>query len=256
MNILPRAETCFFEHDPGMALARRAAVEGIGTLLLMLVASGSAQRASLVFPDQPGLGLVAHAVATSCGLVALVTAFGSASGGHFNPLITGLQWLARERRLDCTLAYVAAQLLGAGLGAWLSGLLFAADSGQPAAPSRILILSEAIASAGLMIIVFGCARSGRAQTGPFAVGAWLCGAILTMPSGSCANPAIAVAALFAAGPAALPLPTVLSYLPAEIVGALLALLVISIAYPARRRTAHRAEDRELSIKSTAGRLTS
>jgi glycerol uptake facilitator-like aquaporin len=232
----PRAETCFFEQDPNAALARRATAEGMGTLLLMLAATGSGLTAHRLLPETPSFGLIASAIATAGALISLIVAFGSVSGGHFNPLITALQWLGGQRKLDCTLAYAAAQLGGAIAGALIASLAFG-EGERPAMllrPSWTLAASEVLATAGLMIVVFGCARSGRADTGPFAVGAWIAAAIIATPSLSYANPAIALGALFAAEPIALPLTTALSYGLAELAGALLAFLVIAIAYPQRR----------------------
>jgi len=93
----------------------------------------------------------------------------------------------------------------------------------------------AAATAGALvglIIAFGeISRSGRKETGPFAVGAWLLAAVVATPSASYANPAITIAAFFAAGPIALSLSQTLAYVPAEIAGALIALIPLSIAYP-------------------------
>ena len=216
-----------------MALRRRTIAEGVGTLLLILAATGSGLTAQHLFPDRPALGLLVSAGVTAGALVGLIVAFGSASRSHFNPLITGLQWLAGQRKLDCTLAYAAAQLSGSIVGATIASHVFGTGGSlvTPTAASWTLILSEVIASAGLMIVVFGCARSGRTENGPFAIGAWLAGAIFTMPSTSYANPAIALGAVFAKAPIALPATTALLYMPAEIAGALLALLVVAITYP-------------------------
>lgn len=230
-----RAETCFFEHDPSVALCRRATVEGVGTLLLMLAATGSGLMAQRLVPEGGVLVLVTSAVATVGALVSLIVAFGSASGGHFNPLITLLQWLGRERTLSCTLGYVVAQFAGAAIGAVLANRVFASPV-RPhffAPPTWALIASETLATAGLMIVVFGCARSGRADTGPFAVGAWLVAAIVATPSNSYANPAITFAAILADGPIALPGARAWPYLAAEAGGALIAFAVIAIAYPRR-----------------------
>lgn len=231
----PRPETCFFERDPGVALVRRAMVEGVGTLLLVLAATGAGLTASRLFFDNAALSLLASAVTTAGALVGLILAFGAVSGGHFNPLITGLQWVAGERKLDCTLAYIAAQVLGGVAGALLAGLVFS-GGGHPAVLPTVgwkMVASEVVASAGLMMVVFGCARSGRKDTGPFAVGAWLTAAIVATPSTSYANPAIAVAALFATGPINLSPETALFYVVAEVAGALVALGCIEIAYPRR-----------------------
>jgi glycerol uptake facilitator-like aquaporin len=90
-------------------------------------------------PSLPLLALLANAVATAGALVGLILAFGAVSDGHFNPLITTLQWLSRERNLRCTIAYCVAQMVGAVLGAFLANWLF----GQPLIPNSMNIAPPA-----------------------------------------------------------------------------------------------------------------
>ncbi|MBS0560899.1 MAG: aquaporin [Proteobacteria bacterium] len=233
LRALPPQTTCFFEADPDAKLVPRALAEGVGTLLLTMSVVSSGIVSQRVGPGDALLGLAIGAVAIASTLVSLIVAFGAASGGHFNPLITGLQWLARERRSGCAATYVAAQLAGGLLGAILTGVMFGAP--PPAATvqgvSFSLLTSETLASAGLMIVVFGCARSGRTETGPFAVGAWLLGAIIVSPSGSYANPAITLASITPIGPTHLAVGTAVGFVAAEVAGALLALAVICAIYP-------------------------
>jgi glycerol uptake facilitator-like aquaporin len=231
----PVQRSCFVEADPSLALPRRAAVELVGTLLLTVAAIGSGLAMARLQPVSPAIGLLAGALATSGALVGLIQALGNVSGGHFNPLITLLQYFGGARPLGCTIAYVAGQAAGAVAGALLTNLIFATARGSISLPSgsSALALSEAVAAAGLMIVVFGCMRSFRAETGPFAVGAWLTAAIIGTPSTSYANPAIALAAAFAAGPVALPGWTALLYAAMELAGALVALVTIAIFYPAQ-----------------------
>jgi glycerol uptake facilitator-like aquaporin len=226
------APNCFTETDPHLALARRAMAEFAGTLLLMLVVVGvgmSTRRGS------PTLGVIAEALGVSGALAGLIIAFGPVSGGHFNPLITLLQWLSGLRDLNCTIVYIAAQVAGGIVGALTAALMFGAFGPRSVTPFMKpgLAMSEFVASAGLMIIVFGCTRGGRTDTAPFAVGAWLAAAIMATPSGSCANPAIALAAIFAVGPASLPAGTAFLYVPVQVLGALLALATVNFCYPAR-----------------------
>jgi glycerol uptake facilitator-like aquaporin len=225
--------TCFVEADPQLQLARRATVECIGTLFLTIASTGAALAVTRVEPANHGFALLLSALVTSGALVGLIFAFGKVSGGHFNPLITLLQWLARERTGKCAAAYVTGQLIGAALGAGIANLLFPTPAVEQAisTPTVSLVASEFIASAGLMTLVFGCMRSGLASTGPIAVGAWLFAAIVATPSGSYANPAIIVASLIAHGPIHLSVQTVWLYAPAELFGALLALLIIAVGYP-------------------------
>jgi len=172
---------CFHEHDPNVPLQRRAFVEALGSFLLVFVALASGVKAQLLAPSLPLVALIANAIATAAALVGLILALGPVSGGHFNPLITALQWLRRERSSRCTLGYCAAQLAGASFGVALANMLF-----TPSQPSAIavttslaqLLASEVLASAALMTIVFACSRSSLGSAGPLAVGAWLAAAII------------------------------------------------------------------------------
>ena len=227
------ANTCFFEQDAQSALWRRTSIELSGTFFLMLVVCASSHAAQQLF-QHAGAVVVTNAFATGAALTGLIIAFGAASGGHFNPLITCMQWIRRERSLLCTAAYVVAQFAGAGAGAWLGTLFVGANDVPYSIASSVDTahwVSEVIASAGLMIVVFGSSQSGRKETGPIAVGAWLMAAIIALPSGSYANPAICLAAVIADAPMALSFPAAGSYVVAEIIGGAIALAVTEIGYP-------------------------
>jgi len=228
------AERCFFEKDATAALSRRAGAEAVGSLLLMLAIVGAGQMSARFDTASPGLSQLVTACAAAGALVGLIVAFGSVSGGHFNPLITLLQWLRGERTSSCTAAYVTAQVVGASGGGILASLVFlpAPSAGPPVVAATSLLASEVLASASLMLVVFGCSLSGRRDTGPFAVGAWLAAAILATPSLSYANPAVAVAAFFSNGPVALPGWLTSAYAVAELLGAALAWPLVGLLFPA------------------------
>jgi glycerol uptake facilitator-like aquaporin len=227
---------------------RRAGVECVGTLLLMLVVTSAGFAAQRLNSEMAHLGIFYSALATGGALIGLVIAFGNASGGHFNPLITCLQWIAHERKTSCTIAYVVAQFVGGLLGALAADVLFQAriKAAEPAHIGATMLLSEVISTAGLMVVIFGCSRSGLKTTGPLAAGSWLIAAIVAVPSGSYANPAISLAAIVAGGRVALPLYTALSYVPVECAGALIALAIISLAYPRTRLSKPRSPPRDVA----------
>jgi glycerol uptake facilitator-like aquaporin len=228
------ALTCFFEHDRGQSLARKAFAESVGTALLTVAAAGSSLSIQRLAPGSPVAALLATSVATAAALTGLILALGAVSGGHFNPLITTLQWLGKERDPVCSVSYIVAQLFGAALGAVTTNLMFGFSRVSPQVHSDLQHgSSEALASTGLLIIVFGCSRGGHKSSGPFAVGAWLTAATLATPSNSYANPAIVAAALIAAGPIALSRATALLYLATEMAGALVAFGIVSLLYPAQ-----------------------
>lgn len=232
-----KPERCFHETDPAVSLMRRAAVESIGSALLVLLASCAGTATQRAFPNLPGLTLPLVAVVIAAGLASLIIAIGKISGGHFNPLISASQWVMGERSTNCAAIYMIAQCGGGLVGGIGAALLWGGTPGSGASGSWTGFPSEVIASAGLLLIVFGCARSGRPETGPFAVGAWLIAAIIATPSASYANPAVVLGAVVSSGPFALRGAALMPFLSAELVGTLLALICIRLIFPAERSTA-------------------
>jgi glycerol uptake facilitator-like aquaporin len=187
------APACFFEEEPATGLWRRTFVEAVGTCFLTIAMVGSGIAVTDRAKDEPLVASAIVAIAVAGSLVGLIVALGKVSGGHYNPLITLSQWLSGERGVGCTFAYLGGQLAGGLIGATVAGLMFGAfpsDAASPNSFSTTLLVSEAVASAGLLTIVLGCGRSAKWETGPFAVGAWLTAAILATPSTSYANPAV------------------------------------------------------------------
>src|SRR3954466_8059241 len=70
------------------SLGRKATAEAVGTGLLAAVVVGSGIFAQRLSPNDVGLQLLESSTATAGGLVALILAFGSISGAHFNPVVT------------------------------------------------------------------------------------------------------------------------------------------------------------------------
>src|SRR5262249_57445314 len=101
-------------------LRKRAVAEGVGTALLLAIVVGSGIMAERLFGGSAGLSLLANALATGAGLIALILAFGPISGAHFNPAVTLAD--AWQRRLPWRDApvYIAAQLSGAFAGVALA----------------------------------------------------------------------------------------------------------------------------------------
>ena len=115
-------------------------------------------------------------------LVAIILAVGPVSGAHLNPVVTwptvcfgGLTSLEAG-------AYVAGQVAGGVAGAVIANLMFVAARGRAVhhapASSGGLWLGEVVATFGLLLVVFGVARSGRPSVAPFAVGAYIGGCLL------------------------------------------------------------------------------
>lgn len=222
---------CFMELDPQLSLLRRGAAEFTGTLLLVFVLVATrlnAVHSSTV--DHDAYGFVG-AVAAGGALAGLILALGTVSGGHFNPLITILQWMSQLRAANCAVAYVGAQLVGGVTGAILATTVVGAahEATRPGSPGHGFMLAELLSSAGLMVVVFGCMRSGRREFGPLAVGLWLTGSAIALPA-AFANPALALGMKVAFGVGALTLHSLALSVLMEIVGAFVAAAVVGLLF--------------------------
>jgi glycerol uptake facilitator-like aquaporin len=175
------------------ALVRRASAEGVGTAFLVAVVVGSGIAAQRLSPNNVGLELLENAVATGAGLVALILAFGSVSGAHFNPVVTLAERLLGDMRTRDACWYVIAQTVGACVGCVAANVMFgvpAIDVSQHARSSPALWFSEAVATFGLIVVILGVVRAGRSGLAPFAVGAYIAAAYWFTSSTGFANPAV------------------------------------------------------------------
>lgn len=177
-------------------MIRRAVVaEFTGTALLLAAVVGSGIMAQRLSGGNLALALLANALATGGALVALILAFGPVSGAHFNPVVTladawrgGLAWSAVGPYVG---AQIAGALCGTGLANVMFGLpLFFASHRHRAGPA--MLLSEFVATSGLLGTIWGCVRSRPAAT-PYAVAAYIIAAYWFTPSTSFANPAVTIA---------------------------------------------------------------
>ena len=215
-------------------LARRLFAELLGSAFLAALVVGSGIAAQTLSPGDVGLQLFENAAATAAGLFTIILMFGPVSGGHFNPVVSladasfgGLPW--RDAR-----AYVPAQIAGCILGAVTANGMFSLaaitiSTDHRATPAHLL--SEVIATAGLVLVIFSLARTRRAGSAPAAVGAYIGAAYFFTSSASFANPAISVGRIFSNTFAGIAPPSVPPYILAELLGGALAVLVIRLLYP-------------------------
>lgn len=179
-------------------LAQRLASEALGTAFLLAAVVGSGIMAEKLSAGNVSLALLENTLATGAALIALILAFGSISGAHFNPAVTladatqgGLSW-------RMALAYVFAQCLGAIVGVYAAHLMFGLDVIQISTHQRSgasQLFSEFVATFGLLATIWGCLRA-RLSAVPFAVGAYITSAYWFTASTSFANPAVTLARCF------------------------------------------------------------
>jgi glycerol uptake facilitator-like aquaporin len=176
-------------------LARRLSAEAVGTAFLAAAVVGSGIAAERRSPGNAGLQLLENSTATGAALAALILGLGPVSGAHFNPLVTLADRLLGGMSTAVATCYVTAQLAGACLGVMVANLMFALPAvsvSEHARSAHGLWLGEAVASFGLLLVILGVLRSGRAPVAAFAVGGYIAAAYWFTSSTSFANPALTV----------------------------------------------------------------
>jgi glycerol uptake facilitator-like aquaporin len=212
---------------------RRLAAEFVGTALLLAGVVGSGIMAQQLSTDV-GLQLLQNSFATAGVLVALILALGPASGAHFNPVVTLADRVFGGIDTPTALAYVVMQVTGGVVGVISANVMFDLDPVTWSTKDRSaghLLFAEGIATFGLLLVIFGVVRSGRASVAAFAVAGYVAGAYWFTSSTSFANPAVTVARMFSdtfAGiePASAPAFIVVQFLAAGV-----AIAFIRLVYP-------------------------
>ena len=217
------------------SLPRRLAAEFLGSAFLAAIVIGSGIAAQRLSPGDTGLELLENSAATAAGLFAIILMFGPVSGAHFNPVVSfadaalgGLSW----RDATC---YLPAQVAGCVTGAVAANLMFAQAAVSVSVKHRASsahALSEVIATAGLVLVIFALARSGRAHTAPAAVGAYIGAAYWFTASTSFANPAITVGRMLSDSFAGIAPSSAPVFIAAQACGGVAGLLLVRFLYPA------------------------
>jgi arsenate reductase len=214
-------------------LRRRLLAEFLGSALLAAVVIGSGIAAARLSPGDTGLQLLENAAATATGLFAIILVFGPVSGAHLNPVVSLVDAAFGGLSRRDALAYVPAQVAGCVAGAVLANAMFAQAAVSIATTHRATgahALAEIVATAGLLLVIFSLARTGRGATAPAAVGAYIGAAYWFTSSTSFANPAITVGRMFSDSFAGIAPASAPAYIVAQLVGGAVAIGLIRALY--------------------------
>jgi arsenate reductase len=215
-------------------LSRKLFGEYLGSLLLATVVIGSGIAAQTLSPHAIGLELLENAVATGLGLFVLIATFGPISGAHFNPVISfvdaafgGISWRTAW-------SYLLAQVAGCTTGAVLANLMFSRSAISLSTNHRATLaheLSEVMATAGLVLVIFALAKAKRSSLAPAAVGAYIASAYFFTSSTSFANPAIVVGRMFSNSFAGIAPSSAPLFVVAELIGGVAGFGLVKAFYP-------------------------
>jgi glycerol uptake facilitator-like aquaporin len=218
-------------------LPRKLAGEALGTALLLAVVIGSGIMAERLSGGNVALALLANTLATVGGLYVLIEVFGPISGAHFNPAVSAVMAWRGELAVGALLPYVAAQLLGAMLGAWLAHAMFDLPVLQWSAKLRTGTgqwIAEAVATAGLLLVILR-APAGRAAA---MVASYIGAAYWFTASTSFANPAAAFGRMFSDSFAGIAPASAPGFMLAELLGAAIGLAIHNAFEPRLHPAGH------------------
>jgi glycerol uptake facilitator-like aquaporin len=220
--------------DVTSTLTRKLTAEAVGTGLLVAIVVGSGIFAVRLSPNDAGLQLLENSTATAGGLVALILAFGSVSGAHFNPIVSLADRIFGGLTTRELVLYVPAQIAGACLGAIVANLMFDLDAVSLSTHARDtsgLLLGEVVASFGLLMVILGVVRSGKANTAPFAVAGYIAAAYWFTSSSSFANPAVTIGRTLSDTFAGIEPASAPGFITAQVAGGLLAVALARFLFP-------------------------
>jgi glycerol uptake facilitator-like aquaporin len=163
-------------------------------------------------------------------LIVLIGMLGAVSGAHFNPAVSMIQVFRGQLTVRDASAYVVVQIAGCIAGAIVAHAMFEMPLIQASAHVRAgpaLWLSEIVATSGLILVVLSCKGP---ESAAWRVAAWIGAAYWFTASTSFANPAITIGRAFTDTFAGIRPPDAPGFIGAQIVGALVGLLLGKILF--------------------------
>jgi glycerol uptake facilitator-like aquaporin len=207
--------------------------EAVGTAFLVMAVVGSGIAAERLSPGDRGLQLLENSLVTGAALVALILALQPVSAS-FNPVVTLVERVlglvtGREAAMS-----IAAQVVGGVVGCVLANLMFDLDAVTVSTHHRATgatLLAEVVATAGLVVIVFGTLRAGRPETVAYAVGGYITAAYWFTSSTSFANPAVTLARTLSDTFAGIAPASAPAFLLMQVIGGAVGLGLITLLHP-------------------------
>jgi glycerol uptake facilitator-like aquaporin len=212
-------------------MRRALLAEGLGAMLLAATVIGSGIMAERLAGGNLAVALLANTGATAAVLATLIALFGPISGAHFNPAVSIVETIRGKLTVQQAAAYVIVQIAGCCLGALLAHAMFELPLIQASTHMRTgpaQWLSEAVATAGLILVVIGSSGPNDAA---WRVSAWIGAAYWFTASTSFANPAITIARSLSNTFAGIAPTHVAGFITAQLCGAVLGLILAKFLLP-------------------------
>lgn len=213
-------------------LLRKLAAEFLGTAGIVATVVGTGHMAESLNADAT-VGLVLMALGVGAVLFGAIAMLMPVSGAHFNPAVTIVMGLQRKIGFPEGSLYISSQILGAIAGAGLGNLMFmqaifSSNGGTRANAGSML--GEVVASFGLVLLILFFVRQNQLNLIAPGVALWIIAGHFFTSSTSFANPAVTIGRSFTDTLTGIDLASTMSFIPMQVIGALLAFLVFKFFY--------------------------
>ena len=202
---------------------RTLLAELVGTAILAMAIVGSGVMATNLTKDV-GLQLFIVAFATFLILAVLIQMLGPISGAHFNPAVTLVILINKGISATTAINYVVTQVIGAFIGVVLANVMFdlpAIGASTHTKTSSNLLISEVIATAGLILVILMVGKQNEGRYVPLAVAGWIGSAYFFTSSTTFANPAVTFSRAFSDTFTGIEINSVPGFVIAQLVGAVI-----------------------------------
>jgi glycerol uptake facilitator-like aquaporin len=205
-------------------MLNRLLAECLGTAVLLCSVVGSGIMAERLASGNIAVALLANTLATVFALYVLIEIFAPISGAHFNPAVSLVMRIKGKLTSSEMLGYFVVQLFGAALGVWLAHLMFDMPIFELSSKVRTGIgqwIAEIVATTGLLLVILRSPPGKVSAVVAYYIGA----AYWFTASTSFANPAAVFGRMMSDSFAGILPSNALAFVAAELIGALLALLL-------------------------------
>jgi glycerol uptake facilitator-like aquaporin len=207
--------------------------EFIGTALLLAIVAGSGIMGETLGAGNAAVALLGNSIATGAGLYALIVLLGPISGAHFNPVVTLIFWKLGHLDLKKMLGYWACQFTGAISGIWLTHLMFSLPLIQESTKVRTglgIWVSELVSTLVLLAVIYIGDKQAKDRV-PMLVALTVTAGYWFTSSTFFSNPAVAVARSFTDTFVGIAPSSVLGFVVAEVIAALLIVGILALVAP-------------------------
>lgn len=204
--------------------------EFIGTALLLAIVAGSGIMGETLGAGNAAVALLGNSIATGAGLYALIVLLGPISGAHFNPVVTLMFWKLGHLDLKKMLGYWACQFTGAISGIWLTHIMFSLPLIQESTKVRTglgIWVSELVSTLVLLAVIYIGDKQSKDRV-PMLVALTVTAGYWFTSSTFFSNPAVAVARSFTNTFVGIAPSSVIGFVVAEVVAALLILGILAL----------------------------